>query len=561
MSWMTVVALVALADLPPPTNSSQGSRLHGTGALEHVNIPLGNVVMPPSPSGNRSCPRSARFEKGELQVVPRCASTRPGPSMTAPITGKALEGTKFYAPHEGALVPLVITNVRAYSRPRRDGHPRWEYQVMREEVSDGCKGLKGGRNKCTPICRTASSGYALAVPHAWSMSGELLRNPDYFTFACMPAPVSVDPPQLEGGGVIAKCIDWGLPPWPVNETQDEQEALQLHQACVRMATADYCGEGRANTIEGTPLSFYNLRGLPSGALPETLPSMLEDNSQGEVFLEAVWAVDDCGNKVQPLCLGRKRWASLALDGACLDRDKVEGQAQRRLGGAAGSLSPCEGVKLEDLKKNKALLVSYSRNIDKLLVRFGNPGTGAYWTTSAITLESGGVNPISPKYKPDLRDIGSYSSIRVEGPILSHLLSQQFITSNEWKRKLKPIYRCKNPEGAFVLTNSPDCQAEPGSGKTLFPGYTLDKAQPDGGLEGYVFASLMSPGGDELKPENRLLRVWKHQGSQRFAVSTERPDGYEEREVLALGYLPTLGMLPSRMVGHLLGAGMALKFPL
>lgn len=552
MSWMTGVALAGLLGLPPPTNSTQGSQLHGTGPLEHVNIPLGNAVLPPLPLATggtvgRPCPASVELDKGTLEVVRRCAPA-PLRAATAKVaTGKELVGTRFYAPLGGELVPLVITGVRPHERPQDVMHPEWEYEVMHEVKPGGCDGPKSAVNKqCVPLCQATKNRHALAVPHAWSMSGELLRNPGYFTFACVPDLTDSVPSLPERGGVIAKCIDWGFPPWTASRAPEAQQAaLQLHQACVRMATADYCGEGRTNTIEGTPLAFYDLSRLSSEELGQKAPETLVDKAGNEVLLEAVWAVDDCG-KVEPLCLGKKRWASLALDAACLDRNKVESLAQRRLGGMELPQNACEGQTLQAMKDRKALLVSYSRIVDKLLVLFGDPGTGAFLTTSNVALEGDRIDTKNPRYKPALPDTARYPFIRVEGPILSHTLSKRVVVNSQGL--LKPLFRCRNKEGGYVLTNAADqC------GQAPFAGYTLDVQ-----LEGYVFSSLMSPSGDKFNPEDRWLRVWKHKDSQRFAVSTERPEGYEQM-VRSLGYLPTVGMLPARLVSARTG-GFASQFP-
>ena len=42
------------------------------------------------------------------------------------------------------------------------------------------------------------------------------------------------------GGAITKCIRWGYQPWAQHSGSSLKE---LHQACTRMARADYCGTG------------------------------------------------------------------------------------------------------------------------------------------------------------------------------------------------------------------------------------------------------------------------------------------------------------------------------
>ena len=54
------------------------------------------------------------------------------------------------------------------------------------------------------------------------------------------------------GSAAAKAIRWGF--WPTADN------LEKNFAAIRMARADYAGTGRAYTIQGTPLRFYD----PSG---------------------------------------------------------------------------------------------------------------------------------------------------------------------------------------------------------------------------------------------------------------------------------------------------------
>jgi ADYC domain len=65
--------------------------------------------------------------------------------------------------------------------------------------------------------------------------------PGKFTFACE-------------NGAIAKCIGWGYKPWA---KKDGHSLADLHQACTRMARADYCGDGRSHTREDNPIDMYD----------------------------------------------------------------------------------------------------------------------------------------------------------------------------------------------------------------------------------------------------------------------------------------------------------------
>ena len=54
-------------------------------------------------------------------------------------------------------------------------------------------------------------------------------------------------------GVLAKCVTWGYAPWTVG--------ADLHQSCTRMARADYCGDGRSFTKDGTVIDVQDTRGV------------------------------------------------------------------------------------------------------------------------------------------------------------------------------------------------------------------------------------------------------------------------------------------------------------
>lgn len=67
----------------------------------------------------------------------------------------------------------------------------------------------------------------------------------YLTFACLASP------NGRGGGAIGKCVVNGYKPW-VNHAKD-----RLHQACVRMYRADFCGDGVSWTENGNPIDLWD----------------------------------------------------------------------------------------------------------------------------------------------------------------------------------------------------------------------------------------------------------------------------------------------------------------
>ena len=82
---------------------------------------------------------------------------------------------------------------------------------------------------------------ALAMSGVWDASGARQEVPGRFTLACE-------------NGAIAKCVNWGYKPWAL---KDGRPMTELHQACTRMARADYCGDGRSHTHQNTSIDMYD----------------------------------------------------------------------------------------------------------------------------------------------------------------------------------------------------------------------------------------------------------------------------------------------------------------
>jgi hypothetical protein len=80
-----------------------------------------------------------------------------------------------------------------------------------------------------------------------SSGDRLAATGDGLTFACRDA-------------ALAKCVEWGYYPW-------DPALREHHQACTRMVRADYCGDGTAHTIYGTPVHVLDQVGV-QGADPE-----------------------------------------------------------------------------------------------------------------------------------------------------------------------------------------------------------------------------------------------------------------------------------------------------
>jgi len=162
---------------------------------------------------------------------------------------------------------------------------------------------------------------ALAVAGVWDKSGTRHERAGKFTFACE-------------NGAIAKCITWGYKPWAKKHGHSLKE---LHQACTRMARADYCGNGRSYTREATLIDMYD--GL--GVLTRTPEESVGSNSRQWLF-EAAWDSEGA------VCLARTRDGRKAetILNECPERFQVVGRdldekerctVSRREGGTDASL--------------------------------------------------------------------------------------------------------------------------------------------------------------------------------------------------------------------------------
>ncbi len=112
-----------------------------------------------------------------------------------------------------------------------------------------------------PLC-PGDAGQALAaIPLAgrWDYregvpgGGAHIAEPGVITFACADA-------------ALAKCVSFGYAPWRQTMRCTSQgcgsvSLASYHQACTRMVRADYCGDGRSFTQNGTLINLYDGVGI------------------------------------------------------------------------------------------------------------------------------------------------------------------------------------------------------------------------------------------------------------------------------------------------------------
>jgi hypothetical protein len=132
----------------------------------------------------------------------------------------------------------------------------------------------------TPLCRPDASGRPLGFPLAGrtDATGALVPTDDgAFEFVC-------------ASGAQGKCVRFGYAPW--RTLSDGSSMRPLYDTCVRMVRADYCGDGRSFTRDGTVIGYRDSAGLA------TLTA--EDIATESLAFEAVWGPEGA------ICLARPR---------------------------------------------------------------------------------------------------------------------------------------------------------------------------------------------------------------------------------------------------------------
>jgi hypothetical protein len=202
-------------------------------------------------------------------------------------------------------------------------------------------GSLAGASICTG--NNADEQMAIPLPGTWNAQGYHIDDSTRFTFACR-------------RGVLSKCYFWGYRPW---DTKNGQSLAPYHQACSRMARADYCGDGVAHTVDGTWIDGYDRMNLYADHQYDEL-GVLTFADNPEMLVEAGWGPDindpPSGGAV---CLSKQRWSTIALDPACRAR-----------------LPQCDdgnGKQPWDWLNTTALIFSNSPVTDTALYTCGTPG--------------------------------------------------------------------------------------------------------------------------------------------------------------------------------------------
>jgi hypothetical protein len=201
------------------------------------------------------------------------------------LSGAQLVGTKMTGTlSNGGTLVLRIDSATTLAAPNDDV---WAYTV-RYGLADGT---------WSPLCGTSGGVPILAIPVAgtWDYGsgvtggGSWTSSTTSFTFGCR-------------GAAIAKCVELGYKPW---KTVGGVLLGNHHQACTRMIRADYCGDGKSWTSDGTLINVYDNLGIQLDAAAYKLDAewvttgarciwKLRDFQVNKPTCEAVKKIDGCG---------------------------------------------------------------------------------------------------------------------------------------------------------------------------------------------------------------------------------------------------------------------------
>ena len=258
--------------------------------------------------------KALRFEGGHLVASPPPDAG----AVSSGVVGTVLQGTS----SDGKPVEVAICG----AEPSAEDASMVFYRIEAWNAV-----AHEWENPCVAVDRVPDPR-ALAVSGVWDSSGAHVAAPGKLTFACE-------------NGAITKCIQWGYKPWA---SRDGRPLADLHQACTRLARADYCGNGRNHTHQDTTIDIYDRFGMLERATETSAEWDLAKAS-----FEAAWAPDGA------TCLARTR------DGRAMETILKE-CPQRFQTGAVVALGEGERctVRRADVEPGSALLRNLSYGAPK-----------------------------------------------------------------------------------------------------------------------------------------------------------------------------------------------------
>ncbi len=120
--------------------------------------------------------------------------------------------------------------------------PNGEIMLYTLSVQDPATG--SWRNMCSLDAQGVAKGFPLSG--TWTRTGEHLQADKAYSLTCT-------------SGALGKCVRMGYKPWAT--ATDGSLLWDVHQACTRMVRADYCGDGKSHTRDGTLINIYDQLGI------------------------------------------------------------------------------------------------------------------------------------------------------------------------------------------------------------------------------------------------------------------------------------------------------------
>jgi hypothetical protein len=181
-----------------------------------------------------------------------------------PMSGAAFVGTTMNGiKPDGTVLKLRIDAMTPLPAPNAD---LFGYTVSFDGaggVREYICGLDSGGQPVRAIPVTGTWNYGQGV----SGGGSFTPSTTAFTFACR-------------GMAIGKCIELGYRPW---QAAPGGGTLQDHlNACTRALRADYCGDGKSYTLNGTLINLYD--SVPVQTDTESWPIEAEWTANGARFI-------------------------------------------------------------------------------------------------------------------------------------------------------------------------------------------------------------------------------------------------------------------------------------
>lgn len=171
------------------------------------------------------------------------------------LEGAALAGAVLVVTAGARTLRVRIANVEQDARDPRGEVLLYDFRMIAPDGSE------------EPLCRPDPDGRQLGLPLAGRSDAAGILRPSAandFELVCT-------------SGAQGKCVRLGYAPW--RQAPDGRPMLDWYNACVRMVRADYCGDGRSFTRNGTIIDIYDRIGV-------------QTSGNDPVFsFEASWAPD------------------------------------------------------------------------------------------------------------------------------------------------------------------------------------------------------------------------------------------------------------------------------